>query len=179
MDSDSCRGTTRIESSWDSRPYQPLTVDTFVPSDSDLVFRRKERWILAGVLAFDTLLFAGLFIFLMSRNTPDMILLGGIFVLAILGLALLTAWMWTYEVRLTSYELVIRSLFGTRVYSYSNINGLRRERVPGKYPPVFQMRLILNDDRRLVVPSVHHPEAVIFEELQRRCPRAEIEDGKP
>lgn len=167
------------ESSFVVRPYQPLIVDTFVPSDSDLVFRRKERWILAGVLVFDSLLFTGLFIFLMMRNTPDLILLGGIFVVAILGLALLAAWMWTYEVRLTPYELVIRSLFGTRTFSYSNINGLRRERVPGKHPPAFQVRLVLNDDRRLVVPNVHHPEADVFGELQRRCPRAEIEDRKP
>jgi hypothetical protein len=143
-----------------------------------LIFRRKERWVLAGVLVFDSLLFIGLFVFLMQRQTPDIMLLGGIFVFAILSLAMITAWMWTYEVRLTPYELVIRSLFGTHVFSYSNINGLRRERVPGKYPPRFVMKMVLNDNRRFVVPSVHHAEADIFDELQRRCPRAEIEDGK-
>lgn len=182
MDCGFCGAPTDLraaESSSDVRPYEPLIVETFTPSDSDLVFRRKERWILAGVLVFDTLLFIGLFIFLMSRQTPDLVLLGGIFVFAILGLAAITAWLWTYEARLTPYELVIRSVFGTKVYTLSNIRGLRRERVPGKVPPVYQMRLVLSDDQRVVIPNVHHPETELFSELQRRCPQAEIEDRKP
>ena len=151
-------------------------MDTFTPSDSDLVFRRKERWIMVAVLAFDALLFAGIFIGVLMDKPQEAYVAGAFMAFALVSLAVLTAWMWTYELRLTHYEVVVRSCFGTKTVSYGNITALKRERVKGKSPAQYQMRLTTSDNAKLVIPAITEGDRSAFDELRGRARSAKVED---
>lgn len=151
-------------------------MDNFTPSDSDLVFRRKERWIMVGVLAFDTLLFGGIFFSVLKDKPGEAWIAGGVMVLALVMLAVISAWMWTFELRLTPYEVVVRSCFGTKVVSYSNIAALKRERIKGKTPAQYQMRLSTSENAKLVIPAITEGDRSAFDEIRIRARNAKVED---
>lgn len=151
-------------------------MDTFTPSDSDLVFRRKERWILLGVLIFDAILFTAVYAMTMAKRGEEGWLVGGVMVLALVMLGVITAWMWTFELRLTPYEIVMRSCFGSRVIQYSNITAVAREQIKGKSPAQFQLRLRTADEQRLTIPDLANADTAVFAELTNRCRNAEVTD---
>lgn len=153
--------------------------DNFTPSDSDLVFRRKERWVLLVVTIFDALLFSGILLFVVpKKNMSELLIAGSAMGAAILLLSGITAWLWTYEVRLTSYELVVRSIFGAKAIPFSMISGLERVKVQGKTPETFQLKLRTSDDQKLVLPDVKQGMFDLHTELRARCKAlARMEDN--
>jgi len=151
-------------------------MDNFTPSDSDLVFRRKERWIMVGVLAFDSLLFIGIFIAALKDKPGEAWIAGGVMALALIVLALVSAWFWTFELRLTPYELVVRSIFGTKIVPYSNITSIKRERIKGKTPAQYQMRLGTSDSSKLIIPVITEGDRSAFDELKAKARNAKIDD---
>lgn len=144
--------------------------DNFTPSDSDLVFRRKERWILAAVVGVETILFVVLFFtVILNGKQQDVPIVGGVFLANILLLGGFAYWMWTYEVRVTPYELVIRSLLGVKVIPFSMISGLERVKIQGKAPEQFQLKIRTSDDQKLALPDAREGIYSLHEELKARC----------
>lgn len=148
----------------------------FTPTDSDLVFRRKERFILAGVFVLDGLLFAGIVAYVFSQKPQEAWIAAGVLTLALASLGLVAAWLWTFEVRFTPYEFVMRSMFGAKVVQYSNISRLHRQRVPGKVPAQYQLRLETQDGFKWTVPDISEQGTSVLAELRSRCRGAEIID---
>lgn len=151
----------------------------FTPTDSDLVFRRKERVIMAVVFALDGLLFAGIVAFVFSQKPQEALIAAGVLAFALGSLGVVAAWLWTFEVRFTPYELVVRSIFGSKVVSYSNITRLVRQRVSGKVPAQYQLRLETQDGLRWTVPDISELGSSVLAELRSRCRNAEVIDEHP
>jgi hypothetical protein len=144
--------------------------DNFTPSDSDLVFRRKERWVLLAVTIFDAILFSGVLLFVIPGKNPQELLIAGCAMgLAVLMLALITVGMWIYEVRVTPYELVVKSLRGVNVIPFSMIASLERVKVQGKTPETFQIKVRTSDDRKLTLPDGRQGLFDLHTELRARC----------
>lgn len=142
----------------------------FSPSDSDIVFRRKERFILLAVVGFEVLIFAGVFLAMVTQQGgKEAVPVGAIMVANLLFMGALTAFMWTYEVRITPYEFVVRHMFGTRVIPFSMVVGMERIKVQGKTPETFVLNLKLADGQKLRLPDVVNMERALHEELRARC----------
>lgn len=148
----------------------------FTPTDSDLVFRRKERFILAGVFVLDGLLFAGIVAYVFSQKPQEALLVAGVLAFALGFLGLIAAWLWTFEVRFTPYEFVMRSMFGAKVVQYSNISRLQRQQIPGKVPAQYQLRVETQDGLNWTVPDISEQGTSVLAELRSRCRGAEIID---
>lgn len=151
----------------------------FTPTDSDLVFRRKERFLILGVLAFEAVFFTAIFFVVLTKKGVEAYIAGAAMLLALLVLGIVAAWMWTFEVRFTPYELVMRSMFGTKVVQYSNISRLQRQRVPGKTPAQYQLRLETQDGFNWTVPDISELGTSVLAELRTRCRTAEVIDEHP
>lgn len=131
---------------------------------------------MVAVLVFDALLFTGIFFGVLMDKPQEAYLAGGVMALALVLLGVVTAWMWTFELRLTPYEVVVRSCFGSKVVSYSNITALKRERVKGKTPAQYQMRLGTSDNGKLIIPAITEGDRSAFDELRNRARNAKVED---
>ena len=131
---------------------------------------------MVAVLAFDALLFTGIFFAALNDKPGEAWIAGGVMALALVLLGVITAWMWTFELRLTHYEVVVRSCFGTKTVSYGNITALKRERVKGKTPAQYQMRLTTSDNAKLVIPAITEGDRSAFDELRGRARSAKVED---
>lgn len=144
--------------------------DNFTPSDSDLVFRRKERWVLVAVVFFELLLFTGIFFGVIMKGNPREIpIIGGIFVANLVFLSVVAYWMWTYEVRITPYELVIRTFLGAKAIPFSMIVGVERVKVQGKTPETFVLKVRTSEDQRLTLPDSREGVYGLHDELRARC----------
>lgn len=148
----------------------------FTPTDSDLVFRRKERIILAAILVLDALVLIGILGFVFIQRPEEALIVGVALSLALVVLGVVGAWLWTFEVRFTPYELVMRSIFGTKVVQYSNISRLQRQRVSGKVPAQYQLRLETQDGFNWTVPDILDQGTSVLAELRSRCRGAQIVD---
>lgn len=145
-------------------------MNDFAVSDSDLVYRRNpERWILLGVFLLESLVLLGLVFGVLNKEPeklmPTVILMG----IVVAGLAVLAAWFWTYEVRVTPYELVCRSIFGEKVVMLSEIVGLERKRVKGKNPPQYFLNIRKLDDTVMKVADLKREGQWLHERLREKC----------
>jgi hypothetical protein len=144
--------------------------DNFTPSDSDLVFRRKERWVLLAVTVFEAIFFTAILLFVIPNHKPqEQLIVASAMGVSVLLLALITVGMWIYEIRVTPYELVIKSLTGVKVIPFSMIAGLERVKVQGKTPETFMLKVRTSDDRKLTLPDVRQGLYDLHTELGARC----------
>lgn len=145
-------------------------MNEFTASDSDIIYRRNtERWIMLAVVVLEAFVLLGVVAAIAAKepqkSVPVFVLMG----LVLLGLILLAIWLWTYEIRITTYELVYRSIFGGKVVMLSNIVGLERRRVKGKNPPQYILKIRTSDQEILKLVDLKLNNQWLHEKLRETC----------
>ncbi len=145
-------------------------MNEFTASDSDFVYRRNpERWIMLAVCVLELFVFVGVGSLVLTKEPekalPVIILMGAV----VLLLAVLTVWLWTYEVRITGYELIVRSVFGGKTVLLSEVVGLERRRVKGKNPPQYNLHVRTSDQQTLKIVDLKLNNQWLHEKLREKC----------
>ncbi len=142
----------------------------FTKSDGDLVFYRKfDRWIMLGVLILESFVFLGVSLLVLAKEPEKAIPVIALMSLIVVGLIVLTAWFWSYEVRLTPYEFVHRTIFGTKIFQLSEVVSLVRRRVKGKNPPQYQLTLTTMSGESLKVVDIKGDGGWLHEAMRLKC----------
>ncbi len=145
-------------------------MNDFTASDTDLVYRRNpERWIMLAVFSLEFFVFAGVYLLLLGKEPQKAMPLAIFMGIILIGLGMLAAWLWMYEVRLTPYELIYRSIFGSKTLSLSSIVGLERRRVKGKNPPTYTLKVTSNDGEVTKFVDMKLDQQWLHEKLRESC----------
>lgn len=148
----------------------------FTPSDSDLVFRRNPgRYILAGIFAFEVVLFSAIGVYAYFDDPSEFWIIVSVMGAALAFLGGVALWFWTYEARITPYELVVRSAFGSRTVPLTSITRVRRRRVKGNNPPQYNLEVTTTDDVMFRVADMKDGDTWLHERLREKCRGAVLE----